>query len=153
MIVCGADDWRRSSTVLLCHHPFRLVAGRSLPFIYNPWCPSGQRRWKVRQEGVEQGCPKSASSVPSVHAVTLTLTPPTSYAWWPQQARLTLAQLLPSVGSLWWWGSLSTHVTAHLTSDWITDSPEMQTLGDTRGKTDGLSSFYRDHVLFFLKWI
>lgn len=32
MVVRGAGDWRRSSTVLLCRHPFRLVK-KSLPFI------------------------------------------------------------------------------------------------------------------------
>lgn len=46
--------------------------------------------------------------------------------------RLTLAQLPPPLCSLWWWGSLSSGTdvkSADWASDWITDSPELRTLG------------------------
>lgn len=71
---------------------------------------------------------------------------------------LTLAQPPPPLCSLWWWGSLSCDTDAESAgwaSDWKRDSPELQTLGKDRGKTDCVSkALHKDSVCsaFVLLW-
>lgn len=64
--------------------------------------------------------------------------------------RLTLAQLPPPLCSLWWWGSLSSGTdvkSADWASNWITDSPELQTLGE---RQKGRQTVSLNYVFVFL---
>lgn len=58
---------------------------------------------------------------------------------------LTLAQLPPPLCSLWWWWSLSSGTdvkSADWASDWITDSPELRTLGERQRGRQTMSFSY-----------